>query len=242
MNESYNYPIQKPNNNYRIITLGDSFTFGQYVETKKNYAEVLENLLNTKIKCKGITQFEAINLGVPGYDIEYSVQRMKKRGIKYNPDLVIWLLNNWNFENLNELTLPLKEELLRKGEKDFDPIVKNYQAINDAISLIHKKYGQDFISRYQANVFSEFKDFYKGKLLLASASDLKKEYKNFIIDFVNQNSTNYYYFDGVFDTDINENYHLLDSHLNEKGHKKIAESIMQVLLKQFLIECNMRSN
>jgi len=35
LNERYNYTIEKKPNTFRIITLGDSFVFGQYLKTVK---------------------------------------------------------------------------------------------------------------------------------------------------------------------------------------------------------------
>lgn len=51
LNERYDYTLDKPDGIYRIITLGDSLTFGLYVNTKDNYSEVLEDLLNNRLLC-----------------------------------------------------------------------------------------------------------------------------------------------------------------------------------------------
>ena len=105
LNERFNYSLEKPNNVFRIITIGDSFTFGLYVDTKDNWTEVLEDILNKELSCQNIKKFEVINLGVEGYDFEYAVERFKVRGLKYNPDLVLWLMIDSN--RLNELRIPI---------------------------------------------------------------------------------------------------------------------------------------
>jgi len=89
LNDGSEYQIQKPKDTYRIMTLGDSFTFGFYVNTYDSYPETLERLLNEQ-PCNN--KFEVLNLGLPGYDIRQSLERFKRRGSKYNPDLVIWFL------------------------------------------------------------------------------------------------------------------------------------------------------
>jgi len=80
LNERFDYSSDKPQDVFRIITIGDSFTYGKYVNTKENYPERLEDLLNKELKCQNIKRFEVINLGMGGYDIEYSVHRFKIRG------------------------------------------------------------------------------------------------------------------------------------------------------------------
>ena len=41
------YNSKKPKNTFRILVLGDSFTFGSCVEENETYPKVLENFLNT---------------------------------------------------------------------------------------------------------------------------------------------------------------------------------------------------
>ena len=107
LNDTKNYSIEKEPGTFRILTLGDSYTFGHFVNTKNNWTEILENKLNEKPICRNIKNFEVINLGAPGYDLTYEVARYKKTGQKYNPDLVIWMLVE--FGRINEKKIPLTE-------------------------------------------------------------------------------------------------------------------------------------
>jgi hypothetical protein len=59
LNERYDYNTTKPDGIFRIITLGDSFTFGHFVDTKDNWTERLEDLLNED-NSSGLTQFNQI--------------------------------------------------------------------------------------------------------------------------------------------------------------------------------------
>ena len=93
LNERFNYATEKGQSTFRIIAIGDSHTYGLYVETRKNYPELLENMLNDQVICGLYSKFEVINLGVPGYDLSYSYERFRRRGVKYKPDLVIWFVN-----------------------------------------------------------------------------------------------------------------------------------------------------
>ncbi|HRN70508.1 MAG TPA: SGNH/GDSL hydrolase family protein, partial [Candidatus Woesebacteria bacterium] len=103
LNERFEYAIDKPKNTFRIITLGDSYTYGLYVDTKDNWTEQLEDILNSKIQCRAIETIEVINLGVHGYDIQYANERFELRGKKYNPDLVLWLIKSDDLIQLNEV-------------------------------------------------------------------------------------------------------------------------------------------
>ena len=78
LNERFNYAVDKSKGTYRIITLGDSYTYGLYIDTKDNWTEKLEDMLNTELKCNNINKFEVINLAVYGYDFQYNLERYKK--------------------------------------------------------------------------------------------------------------------------------------------------------------------
>ena len=63
LNDTQNYSIDKDSHTFRIITLGDSYTYGLYINTKDNWTEILERKLNKNRLCKNINKFEVINLG-----------------------------------------------------------------------------------------------------------------------------------------------------------------------------------
>ena len=112
LNERMEYPIEKPANGYRILVLGDSFTFGLFVNTYENYTELLETRLNES--CSGYAGVEVLNLGVPGYDIGFSAERFRLRGQKYNPDLVIWFINPISLTGLAERKTALEQQNLKE--------------------------------------------------------------------------------------------------------------------------------
>src|SRR3989344_7968954 len=148
ISKTKNKKFEKDLKNFRIITLGDSFTFGQYINTNQNYSEILEDNLNNNLHCREIKHFDVINLGVPGYDLEYEVERFNLKGLNYNPDLVIWLINDWNISIINELMKPINEELL-KDSKEKDEIKRFETAWIDSQKKLKKIYGDKFITSYQ---------------------------------------------------------------------------------------------
>lgn len=82
----FTYNLTKQNNTFRIIVLGDSYTFGWGVEMNETFSKVLERKLNMG---SGGTRYEVMNLGVPGYDATQEAEMYRTAGARYNPDLVI---------------------------------------------------------------------------------------------------------------------------------------------------------
>lgn len=82
----YEYSYEKSEGTYRIVVLGDSVTTGFGVNLDELYVKQLEKLLNDDNK----KNYEVINLGVGGYNTQQEFQWLKKEGLKYNPDLVIF--------------------------------------------------------------------------------------------------------------------------------------------------------
>jgi len=69
---------------FRIMVIGDSFTFGQGVNLEDTYSKYLERLINNK----GMTS-EVINCGVIGYGMWQYLEVLKRKVIPYKPDMVI---------------------------------------------------------------------------------------------------------------------------------------------------------
>ena len=82
----YEYSLAKPKDTYCIIGIGDSFTFGSSVKLEDSYLKQLEKMLNSDDKK---IRYEVINIGVPGYNLENKLEILTKKGLAYNPNLVI---------------------------------------------------------------------------------------------------------------------------------------------------------
>ena len=82
----YDHPLHKPAGTFRILVLGDSFTFGVGVPMEDTYPKVLEKMLNAH---KSSIRYEVINTGVPGYNTDQEYYYFVKEGISLEPDLVI---------------------------------------------------------------------------------------------------------------------------------------------------------
>jgi hypothetical protein len=235
--EEKDYSTVKPVDTYRILSIGDSFVFGQFVDEKRNFSKLLDIKLNNELRCKKISKFEVINLGVGGYDIEYTVNRFMKRGIKYSPDLVIWLISDWNFNKINEYEIPLIEEYKKEDFKIYNSVTKIYEAPTKARKYILSKYGLENIIQYQLNTLQKLNETYKGKILILTFPSIHKIFNDLLTNFVKNNSF-YTYYSNLFDINKDAKFLFPDNHPNEEGHKKIAEDIFQYLKKNYLTDCN----
>jgi hypothetical protein len=74
------YTYDKPADVVRILTVGDSFTFGEQVRDDQTWSYYLQNLLPGS---------EVLNFGIHGYGQDQMLLYLKEEGIKYHPDIVI---------------------------------------------------------------------------------------------------------------------------------------------------------
>lgn len=70
---------------YRILSLGDSITFGTGVEVDDAYLAVLERLIQKKIDEKS----DVVKAGVNGYEFDQEYAYYFEEGYKYEPDIVL---------------------------------------------------------------------------------------------------------------------------------------------------------
>lgn len=240
LNERYDYQTEKPPNTLRIVTLGDSYTFGLYVDTKYNWTEQLEDKLNQK-NCNNIHKFEVINLGMQGYDISYSALRYKLRGAKYNPDLVIWLVKSDDYFQINEVVLEKEQRYTKqmKASGEFDRLVKSgimYPSMVKAMEDTKRELGMERIEQLQKEYFDTFFDLYKNPLILMSFKGLDKDSRGFYKKVIADNPKGYFY--DEFDLLSKKEYSFLnDGHPTQEGHKAIAEDIYRYLINNKIISC-----
>jgi lysophospholipase L1-like esterase len=77
---------QKPSSVFRIVCLGDSWTFGWNVGTTQSYPQQLQDLLRREFP---EANFEVLNLGVAGYSSLHGLRLLKTRVLDLNPDVVV---------------------------------------------------------------------------------------------------------------------------------------------------------
>lgn len=86
------FPIPKPDATTRVLTLGDSFTFGEGVADAETWPAQLQSLL------PGI---EVANLGAPAYAHDQMFFALRDQGLALQPDVVIvgfYLSDKWRDE------------------------------------------------------------------------------------------------------------------------------------------------
>lgn len=79
------YPYEKPAGVQRILLLGDSMAVGLEVAKEDLIDTQLENLLNRS------GRYEVINLSARGYSTDQLFLLLREEGLKYQPDIVIYL-------------------------------------------------------------------------------------------------------------------------------------------------------
>lgn len=239
LNDRYEYSIDKPRDTFRIITLGDSFTFGHYISTPNNWSERLEDMLNTQLVCKNTIKFEVINMGQPGYDIQYIAHRYKTRGLKYNPDLLIWLESGTGFDRFNEIKAPYQ----KKYEQQFQTAGKlntteDYtRAYQLAMKDIHAKYSQ---TELDTTLDSWWKDFIVTRqqtpLIVTMYNDEPSSHVSRLRHFA-QTTTRMYVADIISGRNATQNT-LPDGHPNANGHLQIARDTYDFLTRLGFLLCD----
>jgi len=74
---------EKKQDSYRILALGDSFTFGN-VPYSKSYIRLLEKNLNT-----ATPELEIVNLGLPGIGLHTHLAILAHEGLALHPDMLL---------------------------------------------------------------------------------------------------------------------------------------------------------
>ncbi len=239
LNERMEYPIEKPANTYRILVLGDSFTFGLFVNTYENYTELLETRLNET--CLAYSGIEVLNLGVPGYDIGFSAERFRLRGQKYDPDLVIWFVNPISLTGLAERKTALEQQNLKEmspekirlheargeyyypGQQAWDQLLRE-TSLNDRMTL-QFGYFDSFLSTYSRPLLVVS---YKWSIWPAYAQSKMKQ-------IVLQRANTWLYTSMPILSSPKELFP--DRHPNALGHAAISSGILSYLESQNILRC-----
>jgi hypothetical protein len=89
---------------YRILFLGDSFTWG-FVPLEDLYTRHVEQLL----KSRGYALVEVISIGLGGWGTEHCLEALINEGVLYSPDLVMYqFCSNDVLDNLRHTEAPFR--------------------------------------------------------------------------------------------------------------------------------------
>jgi lysophospholipase L1-like esterase len=233
------YPAKK-GDNYRIIVLGDSLTFGWGVAEQDTFSNILEENLNKSYPT------EIINFGTGNYNTEQEVNLFKEKGLKYKPDKVVLFY----FINDAEAT-PKKSKLWFLGYSEF--ISFYWSRIN---SLMDKYSSSQSFGEYYSALYRDDQAGWKntksailelkqicGKeniqlqvVLLPELHDTKnqvfREVYDSMANFLSGNNIEYVNLATLFKEQDNQmdlwvSYD--DAHPNATAHKRIAESITEFI-------------
>jgi lysophospholipase L1-like esterase len=235
LNERYDYTPVTPKNTYRIVTLGDSMTEGQWVDTDKNFSETLEDMLRASMKCANIDNFEVINLGVGGYDMEYMTTRYWLKGQKYTPDLLIVFISESDFTERNEDLFPIMDRINYSSEAAtiISQTDSPHAVYNKAYELyIHSPtYSKNDTMRYQLNQLKNLLSMHHKSTILYSFDSNPSELSQSIDSLIHgMDDVQYWPIIHTYDA-------LPDGHESEKGHKQLAEQLFSHLKTSGIIPC-----
>ncbi len=251
---SEEYPLKKPEGTLRIIALGDSFTEGPFVEADQTYPAQLEKMLNQSNSCPQIKHYEVLNFGVGGYDIEYSAHRFMTKGLKYRPDLTLWLLKDDDFFDLTEESLKRIDDYTKTIPDD----VKNdmtkwekYSMIDDILrptevnlweklnNVVRKEMQQDIDQKHyfatQSAALRNVSKSVNSPILLATFEDIWKIHEARMKSWESE-MDNITVFKGIPVLDPGFTFEPYDGHPNAKGYEIIAEHVFTYIKEIFLCE------
>lgn len=80
---------QKPAGTFRILSLGDSRTFGWGLSDEETFSHLLGKSLEGYLSAKKPARVEVINAGVNAWSYSQMAVYLREYGLKYQPDLVV---------------------------------------------------------------------------------------------------------------------------------------------------------
>ncbi len=171
----------KPAGTFRILGIGDSFTFGQGVCEEDTFLRRLDRSLNANGSSGH--RYEVLNAGVQGYDTHDEVVHLEHQWLAYDPDLVLigFYLNDayeemtfWNHGGgLGIYALP---KGLARYSRLYD-LIRQRQIALDSQRKLEEIYEQPYFTQadeFFAHSSSRQQGWTKGRAALRRAAELSQ--------------------------------------------------------------------
>ncbi|MFH1440979.1 MAG: SGNH/GDSL hydrolase family protein [Candidatus Omnitrophota bacterium] len=246
---------------FKILALGDSFSFGVGVELEDTYLSGLEQSLNDK----NGTKFSIIKAGVVGYSTFNEKIYLEKKGLNYHPDMVViqfW----WDDLGIGRVTYLAETGFLTSGKISnvqlriflnrhfrsyalirrlftlaaskslFAPripaITENQASLNDEFSVTLEQF-KEIISFCSNNQIPYLFLLIPPKEFLCDDNAIQCRWRLFC-ELLSKNNVRY--FDALPSLRAavlkgEQVFFKIDPHLNKNGHKIIAKVLEQQLFK-----------
>lgn len=144
--------IDKPENIFRIVVIGDSIVMGFGVEDFEAFPRRLEQLLKPKVVNPGMIHFEVINLGVQGYASPEYLAVLKEDALRMKPNLAIVAMYPSNDLSGTVIFKENKFYNSLMSIPDFIPLeINEFLKRNYRLYLFTLTKYYTFIQRYQPN-------------------------------------------------------------------------------------------
>lgn len=168
----YEHPFKKEEGSYRILVIGDSFTFGEGVEMEESYPKVMEKLLNERGLGK---RMEVLNASAFSWGPSEEYLYLKHYGSRYKPDMVIlgynvnsdiWQSRYGLFDADNDRLISTGTENANKRLNRFLKEIPGYLFVRERSELLAmlRRTASDFLDREINRAYSDIQlSFYKGK-------------------------------------------------------------------------------
>lgn len=160
---------------YRILAIGDSFTWGAYgVDMHETYTAMLEEMLNSVED----RRYEVLNAGVPGWGTDNELAFYRRYGEAYQADLVLlgFSVANDFLDNLQQGDLSvLNGNLVRTTSIEEDtPLLKKLHNFLVTHSILARWGESRLLQIPVVQSFLKRRAMREGELLVAEAARIKQ--------------------------------------------------------------------
>ena len=144
----YYYPPEKAPGVFRIIAVGDSFTFGGKMHFDDSFSKRLERMLNLNEHQRKV---EVLNWGISGYSTVQEAELVQQAMERYNPDLIIVQIT-LNDAELQPYRVTHKYQNERGKVVLSNPILKYWKSLGYFVRRIYyTKLNQEYITYHTAS-------------------------------------------------------------------------------------------
>ena len=94
------FQLNKPDDTYRIVVIGDSFTFGQGIHERHRFTNLLQEHLREQTSHY---KYEVLNFGRPGANTNHHIDLLREVALGTRPDFILlqWYVNDFEGRNKN---------------------------------------------------------------------------------------------------------------------------------------------